>query len=102
MEILNKFNLAPPPSSPSKGGINKVFPPQEGDLRGRKVLFGMSVGFPLWRGTKGEEFFVWASDAFPPLGGGQRGRKVLYGASDAFPPLEGDKGGGILYEEEKS
>ena len=83
MEILNKFNLAPPPSSPSKGGINKVFPPQEGDLRGR--------------------MFCWNQGrAFPPLGGGQRGRKVLYGASDAFPPLEGDKGGGILYEEEKS
>ena len=91
MEILNKFNLAPPPSSPSKGGINKVFPPQEGDLRGRNFLFGMSLGFP-------------------PLGGGLRGMKVLYGASDAFPPLEGDKGAAlslpkweeILHKEEKS
>jgi len=69
VEILIKFNLAPPPSSPSKGGINKVFPPQEGDLRERKVLVGASVRFPpleglelrcfpLWRGTKGEESFV--------------------------------------------
>ena len=76
MEILNKFNLAPPPSSPSKGGINKVFPPQEG-------------------GFKGEEFFVWDEPWVPPLGGGLRGMKVLYGASDAFPPLEGDKGAAL-------
>ena len=76
MGILIKFNLAPPPSSPSKGGINKVFPPQEGDLRGRKVLFGMSVGFPLLEGAKGEESFVWGERfGFPPLGGGLRGRK---------------------------
>ena len=84
MEILNKFNLAPPPSSPSKGGINKVFPPQEGDLRGR--------------------MFCWNQGrVFPPQEGDLRGRKVLFGASDAFPPLErGTKGEEILHKEEKS
>jgi hypothetical protein len=122
--ILIKFNFAPPPSSPSKGGVNKVFSPQEGDLMGSKVLFGASVRFPpleelkmrcfpLWRGTKGEESFVSGEHfGFPPLEGlkmscfplwrGTGGRKFLFGTSVGFPPLEGDKGGGFfLYKEEK-
>ena len=66
MEILNKFNLAPPPSSPSKGGINKVFPPLGGGRRGRKVLFGASDAFPA---------LEWLELSRPPSGGGLRGRK---------------------------
>jgi hypothetical protein len=71
--------------SPSGGAEDELFPPQEGDLRERKVLVGASVGsppleelkmrcFPLWRGTKGEESFV-SDESF------------------GFPPLEGDEGG---------
>jgi len=71
VEILNKFNLAPPPSSPSKGGINKVFPPQEGDLRGRKVLLESRQGISPSGGDYGGGTFCfgrafWVS----PSGGG--------------------------------
>ena len=94
MEILNKFNLAPPPSSPSKGGINKVFPPQEGDLRGRKVLFGASDAFPA---------LEWLELSRSPSGGGLRGRNFLFRTSVlGFPLLEGTKGEEILHKEEKS
>jgi hypothetical protein len=92
---MNKFNFAPPPLSPSKGGINKVFPPQE---RG-KFCFGRALGFPPLEELK--------MSCFPLLEGDKGGGKFCFGRAfwispsggaedELFPPLEGDEGGGFF------
>jgi hypothetical protein len=56
-----------------------LFPPPKGEY-----VFSLKYevcGFPLWRGTKGEEIFVclWSTsiEVFPPLEGDEAGGKSL-------------------------
>ncbi len=91
--------------SPSGGTRAQLFPPLGGGQRGRKVFFGVSVGFPPLEELK--------LSCFPLLEGDEGGGKFCFGRAfwispsggaedEVFPPLEGDKGGGFfLYKEEK-